>query len=1198
MIGGSIGKQLLAALVIPALAMAAAAQNARGTILGHVQDASGAPLPGVVVTATNLGTGIPARFLTTASGDYEFVNLIPGAYRVSASRKGFQTVTSSSLVLQVEATLRQDFTLRVSQVEQEVTVAADAQMVQTDNATVGQVVTAREIAALPLSGRDFTNLIQIQAGVTTPSGGIQTTVFDQHGLNSQFREMSVDGARPASISYVIDGISDTDFFFSKPINIPPADTIQEFKLENGVYPASGGFGSAQVDVALKSGSNTLHGDVYDFLENSAFQPQNPINAYLNATKGTTIPTKSPFRQNQFGGSLGGPLTLPFGLYSGRNRTFFFASYEGGRIRSTSGAATYQVPTAAERQGNFADWPYPIYDPSTTGSQPATSSDPSGRAAFAGNKISSIDPIAQKLLNYFPQPNITCTMPCGNFVATTTTPTNTDVWTGRLDHQLSGKDQLSFTFNAGRITAPSISPLPASSSEVFDHSYLLGLEWQRTFTPNFIMALRAGYTRENFHEGAMTAFGPNLSAQLGFANTNPVPAFFGIPSLAMGDAYSGPGNGNNGYSQKDNIYQEVANFNYIHGAHSLAFGADIRRIQLWDADGFSVNGTLHFTGAYTASDPIAGAQGKLGPTAGNAFADLLLGDPLAIGAPAPLASDLYNVRGTGWGFYFQDDYHVSPRLTLNLGLRYEIPSTLHSLDNSGSVLNFATQGGGLIWADKTFVNTWSSSAGAAAATYLQCCASNKLVPGVKNNFQPRLGFAWRPGSTNRWVVRGGWGMFSSVYMRFYDGTNYDDNALATLSPNPNYPVASGNESVSPLALKTLWLAPVNVFSSFPPAWQFGIQTEWPGNRNPYTEQWTLDSQYALTPDLLLDLGYVGSHDMHEPFQYEFNDAHLASTPDIIPGAVTGAPVICNSLKDASQATGEYANCPATGSAFQPIDTRVPFANFAAGSYANANIASGNYNALQFRLDQRFHNGLTLLANYTWSRALDEMSEIAAFSGSNNFIQNTADLHANYGPADFNQSQRLVLSYLYDVPVGKGRRWSLGPANWVLGGWQTSGVLTFASGLPFSVYCCSRGGGRAVDLTGDPFGDRLRAQVSGAPASGSPTVEQWFNTSAFATPATGSYGNSGRNILTAPGMRQANLSFLKNFAITERQNLQYRLDVFNFLSSWHTGTRFPDNRLSDGPSFGSLIGAPTGVTYALGAENLWTPRVIQMALTYSF
>ncbi|MGH9395413.1 MAG: hypothetical protein ACRD18_01005, partial [Terriglobia bacterium] len=329
---------------------------------------------------------------------------------------------------------------------------------------------------------------------------------------------------------------------------------------------------------------------------------------------------------------------------------------------------------------------------------------------------------------------------------------------------------------------------------------------------------------------------------------------------------------------------------------------------------------------------------------------------------------------------------------------------------------------------------------------------------------------------------------------------------------------------------------------------------------------------------------------------FNDGTLPSTPDIITGA-KGSSVVCNSLHDASQAVGSYAGCPATGSAFQPIDTRVPYTNFAAGSYTNGNVLSSYYNALQVRLDKRFSSGLSLLANYTWSRALDENSEIAVFangSGGSNEVTDAHNLHLDWGPADFDQTNRLVLSYVYELPVGKGKHWSLGPANWVLGGWQTSGIVTLSSGYPFSVYCCTRG--NRIDLTGDPFGDRLRANVSGSPTISSQTITHWFNTAAFSLPAYGTFGNSGRNTLRGPMIRQGNISFMKDFSITERHHIEARLDVFNVLSSWHNGSRIPQHNITN-QFFGSMV-ATTGVFAPLGEKNLWTPRVIQVALRYSF
>jgi hypothetical protein len=331
------------------------AQNAQGTIVGHVSDPSGQGVVGAKITVLNTGTSVTNEFTTNGAGDYVVVNLIPGAYEVTAEAPGFQTAHANGLQLQVEQTLRQDFTMKLGQVSEEVTVSAASQMVNTDNATIGNVMTADLIEALPLNGRDFTNLLSIDAGATNLSGGIQATGYVLHGLNPAFREVSVDGARPDSISYLIDGVTDNDFFFSAPTNVPGENAIAEFKIQNGLYGAQYGQGSAQVNVAIKSGTNQVHGTAYDFLQNDALQPSDPETAFLNAKNGTDFPIKTPFKQNQFGGTLGGPVLLPK-LYNGRNKTFWFFGYDGGRQVNLQGGGVenIQVPTQAERSGNFSD----------------------------------------------------------------------------------------------------------------------------------------------------------------------------------------------------------------------------------------------------------------------------------------------------------------------------------------------------------------------------------------------------------------------------------------------------------------------------------------------------------------------------------------------------------------------------------------------------------------------------------------------------------------------------------------------------------------------------------------------------------------------------------------------------------------------------------------------------------------------------
>lgn len=1177
-------------LFVLALAQPVKCQNATGTILGHIQDSSGGAVPGAAITLRNARTGIHQEFTTGTTGDYVFVNQIPGTYVLTVQKKGFVTATTPAIVLQVDQTLRQDFTVQVGSQAQRVNVSASAPMLQTDNATIGSVVNERMIAALPLNGRDYTTLIAVNAGVTQPSGGIQVSIFDPHGLNPNWSMSSIDGARPSSISYLIDGITDSDQFFSKSISLISADSIQEFKLQNGLYSAVYGSGTAQVNLALKSGTNQLHGTAYDYWRNSALQPKNAINAAYNGLKGTHLPVVSPFNQNQFGFTLGGPVVLPK-IYNGRDRSFWFVGYEGGREISGGTAPGFaQVPTAKERTGDFSDWPFPIYDPSTTGSVPATADNPAGRTAFPNNTIpsSAVSPIAQKWLNYFPAPNVQCQMPCPNYSAVVKNTITTDTINGRLDHQLTNRDRLTGTVIVSRDVPFTPSLFPASASLSFSRTRMVGLDYVRNLTPNSINDFRVGYNRENFHEGSVTAFGPNLTQQLGISNTTTQPTFYGLPVLSISDSYASPGNYNNGYNQKENIFQYVDNYTLIHGKQTLTLGADIRRYQLQDLNGSAANGWLDFTGAYTASDPKA--AGRAGPTSGNGFADFLLGYPFSIpNAAVPVAGNLYNVRSTDWNFFIQDDFHLTPRFTMNLGLRYEIPGALHSVTNDGSVLNLATPGGGVIWAKQSYVTPLQSAPG--ASIYYQCCVSNELVPTHFRDFSPRVGLAWRPlPHSDRLVLRAGYGLFYGTYMRYYDAGNYSSNILSLLFQSPNYPDATGFEKSSPLALNTLWLPPVTLLpTTIPPPYAFGISTEWPDNKDPYDQQWTLDAQYQFSPTVMLDVGYVGGHALNLPYQWHFNEGFLPT--------VAGDP--CNVIQDRSLASPACLADPN----FQPIDTRVPFANLSSGSFANANILWSNYNALQVRLEKRFSRGLQFNANYTWSRAFDLGSEIAQFGGqSANFVQDAHNLAGDYGPAAFDQPQRLTLNYLYEDPIGKGRRFDLGVANWILGGWQTSGIVTFASGLPFSISCCARA--TPINQSGNIFGNRIRPNLVGNPDAGTQTILQWFNPAAFAVPEVGRYDDLSRDSLRSTSVHEGDISFMKNFPITERHVIQYRLDIFNVFSSRHAGPHFPNAVVQSSPAgctpgpsgtcaFGSLV--PLN---GLGALNFWNPRILQMSLRYNF
>jgi hypothetical protein len=1214
---------LLAVVIVSiSLALPLCAQNSQGTILGHVRDASGAAIQGAKVTATNSNTNVITYFTTNSVGDYVFVDMIPGTYHVKVEASGFKVGVSANLTLEVEETLRQDFTLEVGKINEVMTVTADAQMVQTDNTTLGNVIDQKFIEDLPSSGRDVTNFLELSAGAANFSGGSQVA-FAGHGLNSNFAEVSLNGARPESTSFMVDGVADNESFFSGIASIPSEFAVQEVKIQTGLYSAEYGQGSGQVNIAIRSGANALHGKAYDFIENDIFSPRSPLQTELNAINGTNLPLKTPFKQNQFGGTLGGPVKIPF-LYDGHDKTFWFFSYDGGRRDTSTGTTTaYQVPTAAERTGNFSDWPFPIYDPATTGTEPIVPCNPNnpnqpcnalGRQAFANNQIPSgrIAQMGQALANLYPLPNVpSCTsLPCGNFAVPVHQYLDTNNYVMRVDENIGVKDRLYYTGDIRRENSNNPSELPYTSSVGFDRADLFALNWEHTVGSNTVNTARIGYDFQFGNSTPVGAYGANIQQQLGFMNSPTNPALYGIPALSLGTDYQGIGSNSYGLLLKHRSLQFVDNLKLIRGKHAITVGVDIRRMHEHELDNYIGIGGLTFAGKYTASDPAdVGVISNTGPNFGNAIADMLLGQEINLNPPAPLGTDDLTVAGTNWNFFAQDDIRVTPRLTLNLGLRYEIPPNYHTADDSG--WNFdPANGGSISWVSQSFVNGIIQTAQSQGLTpytpFLNCCVPNTLLAIDKKDFAPRIGVAWRPFNTDRFVVRAGYGIFYDTYMRYYDLVqNFDSNALQTTFANTNYTSGSGSESNTPEpALNQLWLPTVTSAQFFstsqpwnPNVFQSPIlnQVDWPSNHNPYNQQWTLDTQYALRPTLLLDIGYVGSHGLREPTYLPFNTA----VPPNVPSDA------CNYLFDISQATGSNASC-ATDPNFQPIDTRVPFKNLPPNFYANANILGSNYNALQTQLRQRYTNGLTYMVSYTWSRSFDELSSIVNVSGNNGFVQNPFYPSGDYGPASFDQPNRLTGSGSYELPVGKNKHWSLGPANWILGNWKISGITTLTSGRTFTVYGYS---GPGYDEMGSPFTSRYRANESGSPTSDfSRSPSEWFNTSVFSAPPPGTYGDFVKGSLRGPFFADVDMGFSKDIPITERHNLEYRLEIFNLGSNWHAKNDFYGSNLIPSATvgsctFGALASiisptsgcAPDGTT---PGARLWYPRTLQMSLVYSF
>ena len=470
---------LRVSLFILFVSIAAYSQNSQGTILGHVQDSSGAAVAGANMSATNVNTNVIHQFTSNSSGDYVFVNIIPGTYQVRVKRDGFKTEVSGNLILEVDQTLRQDFTLQVGTMKETITVVADAQMVQADSTTTGNVLDQKAIEELPSSGRDFNNLLGLVAGAGNVTGGSQL-YWANHGLNNTFTEVSLNGERPESISFMVDGVADTDNFFATSSGIPSEFAIQEFKVQTGLYSAEYGQGAGQVNLAIKSGTNQLHGQAYDYIQNDAFNPKSPLQEYQHVYLNAPVPKVTPFKQNQFGGTLGGPLRIP-GFYNGRNKTFWFFAYDGGRQHTSPTQNPIQVPTSKERSGDFSDWidastglVMPLYDPTTTVCNPEC--DASTRTAYTGNQITSgeINAMGQKLANLYPLPNINCTMPCDNYLAPVLDTITTDNETFRVDENLGDKDRLYFTGNIRRDIEPHPRILYYNGSENFTRAQVFGV----------------------------------------------------------------------------------------------------------------------------------------------------------------------------------------------------------------------------------------------------------------------------------------------------------------------------------------------------------------------------------------------------------------------------------------------------------------------------------------------------------------------------------------------------------------------------------------------------------------------------------------------------------------------------------------------------------------------------------------------------
>ncbi len=1065
-----------------------AAQNANtGEIRGRVTDASGAVIPGATVSIQNVQTGVITRTRTNHSGLYDVPFMAPGNYTVTFSKQGFRDFVHEGIVLQIQ-TLDVSAVLEVGATTQKVVVNAASPLVQTQTTGQQLALSATSIDAAPITGIDWrAEMTQLIPGVNT-GGGAGQAVGQQVGVN---------GTQGYNVNFLTDGSASTDpRDFNNSNNILPIDSIAEISINSGNAPAQYGNGLTSINVITKSGTNQWHGSAYEFDQNTALNAR----GFYNQSG-----PKSVEHWNNYGGSVGGPIL--------KNKLFFFFNYQRNPS-STPVSGLYSYPTAAMEAGNF----YGI-----TGSTNATYFSPTG------SLLATPDPVALKLQSYFPSssapgwvkgcpgpvtPSASNPEACpmiNNYIFNSSAP-NTSTWyTGKVDYDISSKQKLSVSFNyyPNFVTYSPPDPLYPSDASAIAQANNFNLTGQisdvYTISPTILNEFRAGGMHEldSYHPPSLDKNDPTkLGLEPTYGTNAPNNVF---PKITI-DAGAGAGcfalgsgcgeNGNIDAVLGEEVYNYSDVLTLIRGKHTIKVGGEYDRdYQNYTNWGDISSGNFEFNGGVT----------------GIPYADFLSGDVYGW--------YVYDYDETGahmWNsaLFASDDFQVTPHLTLNLGLRWQLQPGWGVKDNLFGEY------------DPDLPNTGDSGAykgailfGGKSDSAFGVNDMSSIQNGDYREVAPRAGIAWSPRAN--WAVRASYGIFDAPR----DAENYTDGALG-LGFNPHNDCCGGYVNGS-YAFKLDAGPPAGsvIFPTLqtlsPEIDNFSGVTYYPRNMpTDFVQQLLLSVQHQFAGGILLDTSYVFTHG---------NNLNFATDIDEAPISALGC-------------TGYLCGNP------NPLFTSIAAQNYTGWS---------NYDALQFRVQKRMKNGLDFDVNYAWSKSLDTGTGNGHGSGVD-IYQNAFDPAANYGLSDFNTADTLIGEVVYELPFGSGRQLSLhGVANEVAGGWRVSSIFQWHSGIPFTpVVQSSVADGIDPGLDSAlSNGVTLFPDVIGNPKISNPTIGEWFNPAAYANPAAATLGDSGRMTLVGPGFTDVDFSIAKFFPLPfERMNLEVRADMYNLTN--HVNYANPD------------------------------------------
>jgi hypothetical protein len=1065
-----------AALLLAACSSLFAQSNAQ--LSGTVTDKSGAAVPGAEVTITNIHSGAERKTQTDTQGQYSVPFLNPDEYTVTVKRDGFRTHEQTGVRLEVNQVARVDVTLDIGAVTESVKVSASAPMIESDTSAVGQVVETKAIEDLPLNGRNFVSLAILSPGVTGVGFGAKGTIMGGTRPDDlrPASELFTNGNREGSNNFLYDGIDNNERLTLSIVLRPSVEAVREFKMQTNLFAADQGRNSgATVNVISKSGDNNWHGSAYEFLRNEAMDAKN-----FFTPAGANTPT---LRQNQFGGTLGGPVV--------RNRLFFFANYEGYRRRQER-VFVNTVPTLAMRQGDFSAV-RDIFDPLTL------RADPSARSGFSRTPFPNRmiprdrwDAVTAKLINAYPQP-----MTSGLANNHTSTPKERQNWDqgdGRIDWNWSERNTVFGRYSQQNtattrpstfapVTLPGIdTPVSLGNEDTFAgtsslKAYHSVLNWVHTFTPTFIMETKMGFNRFNLlflQEGASP--GAQLGEKLGVRGSNQGPNSDGIPIFSPA-GYTGIGQTRSlPIIRIENTYQPAVNLTKLAGPHTIKFGADFRRRQVTQYQTNRGNGRFNFGRTFT-DDPNNTA------TTGDAMAAFLLGTANTIEQDFTLVTPAIRIWEANG--YIQNDWRATRSLTLNIGLRYEFdtpPTETHD-----DWTNFDVVTGKLLIAG---FNTDSATG----------------VTADKNNFAPRFGFAWQAHSGT--VLRGGYGIFynpagsESVLLRRHRQLPFGPINVIDINQFVNNP-RRVNDGLPPIPN----LDP-NVVANNPVGNMLAVD---PRFRSGYAQQFNLQIQQQLPASLVLKTAYVGNLGRRLDTVYNFNQQ--------VPGSAA----------------------PATRRPLFAIAPGVVNVDY------NVSDGKSAYHSWQTSLERRFSSGLGFLASYTWGHSIDNVPNQFGGADNGPIPQDRRYRNLDRGTSGFDIKHRFVYAMNYSLPFGKGRRWASDSTalNLIVGGWDTNLIFTKQSGLPFTPVLAtsvSNAGGSRPDrykegTIDNPSPSRWFDTSFGTPASGA----------AWGTPAQFTFGNAGRNILRGPGRTNIDYSLFKDFSPLESLRVQFRAEVFNLFNT---------------------------------------------------